>query len=156
MTDVPGRTLYDQIADDLRSQIAAGTLQIGDPIPSTAVLQERYGYSSTVVRKAVEVLRNEGLVRGQPGKAVFVNATPDGVDAERVTVEALNEQVRALSAEVRELSEHVAASSKWQELSTQVAELRGLIEQLYSRLGHSYPGDNPEFSSTPQRRARSS
>ncbi|GAA3172214.1 GntR family transcriptional regulator [Nonomuraea roseoviolacea] len=122
MTDATGRTLYLQIVNDLRSQIASGALRVGDPIPSTTELKERYGYSVTVVRKAVEVLRNEGLVIGQPGKAVYVQATPEAIEAERTSVEDLAEQVA--------------------DLRTQVAELRGTVEQLYTRLGHQYPNDD--------------
>ncbi|MFI6793717.1 winged helix-turn-helix domain-containing protein [Nonomuraea sp. NPDC050383] len=122
MTDPTGRTLYLQIVDDLRSQIASGELRVGDPIPSTTALQKQYGHSITVVRKAVEVLRNEGLVFGQPGKAVYVQATPASVEAERVSVEDLAQQVA--------------------DLRTQVMELRGTVEQLYTRLGHPYPNDD--------------
>lgn len=120
--DAAGRTLYLRIADDLRSQIASGALRKGDAIPSTTELKKQYGYSSTVVRKAVEVLRNEGLLIGQPGKAVYVHATPVEVESERVNVEDLAKQVGELHAEV--------------------ADLRGAVEQLYSRLGHQYPGSD--------------
>lgn len=122
MTDAAGRTLYLHIADDLRGQIASGVLKKGSAIPSTADLKKRYGYSTTVVRKAVDVLRNEGLLIGQPGKAVYVEATPAELVHERASLDDLAKQVT--------------------ELQAQVAELRGTVEQLYSRLGHPYPGSD--------------
>ncbi|MGW4791177.1 winged helix-turn-helix domain-containing protein [Nonomuraea sp. NPDC004297] len=116
------RALYHQIVDDLRSQIASGKLPVEAAIPSTNDLAERYDVSITVVRKAVEVLRNEGLVEGQPGKGVFVAATPEAIESDRVTLQDLTRQVAELRAEV--------------------TEIRGTVEQLYNRLGHPYPNDN--------------
>ncbi|GAA1860433.1 hypothetical protein GCM10009836_45730 [Pseudonocardia ailaonensis] len=77
MTAPTGRPRYLEVADDLRSAIAGGTYPVGSELPSTSQLTTRYGASTTVVRAAVKELRNEGLVKGQPGKAVYVTATPD-------------------------------------------------------------------------------
>lgn len=99
--------LYAGIARDIRQQITSGALNVGDPLPSTSELTRRYGVSATVARKAVEVLRNEGVVRGQPGKAVYVVARPEDAAAERATVEDLARQVAELRAEVRELRERI-------------------------------------------------
>lgn len=63
---------YEQVADDLRAQITDGTLQVGDPIPSEADLMGFYGVSRIVVRRAVEVLQNEGLVIKRQGAGTFV------------------------------------------------------------------------------------
>ncbi|MEV0144684.1 MULTISPECIES: GntR family transcriptional regulator [unclassified Nonomuraea] len=139
------------VAKPLRSQIASGDLQVGDPIPSTTELTERYGYSVTVVRKAVEVLRNEGLAMGQPGKAVYVQATPAQLDAERVSVDDLARQVAELRSEVRDLAERLDAGSQVKELMAEIADLRGTVEQLYIRLGHAYPS-NDTGSAQPRHR----
>ena len=132
MTEATARTLYLQIADDLRSQIASGALRKGDAIPSTAELKKQYGYSSTVVRKAVEVLRNEGLLIGQPGKAVYVQATPLDIENERASIDDLAKQVGGLQSEI--------------------AQLRGAVEQLYARLGHQYPSSGEDRGQSPRRR----
>lgn len=67
-----GTALYGQIAQDFRSQIKAGSLKAGDKIPSTADLMARYGVSNNVVRAAIAELKSEGLLRGHPGKGVYV------------------------------------------------------------------------------------
>jgi len=84
VTDVVGRPVYQWVADDLRQKIAAGELAVGSAIPSTAQLTRAYQVSYTVVRAAVAELRGAGLVFGQPGKGVYVLATPDAV-AERAS-----------------------------------------------------------------------
>lgn len=77
MTSNDARPLYRQLADDLRSQIAAGTLAVGAELPSTSRLMERYGVSITVARAAIRELRSEGIVVGQPGKGVYVQRVPE-------------------------------------------------------------------------------
>jgi len=69
MSDVP---VYIQLADLLRQQIATGELQPRRPIPSIRTLQQRYGVADGTVKKAVQVLRDEGLVRTVPGRGVYV------------------------------------------------------------------------------------
>src|SRR5690349_17251950 len=78
LSDQTSRPKYQQVADDLRRSIAAGTYPVGAELPSTSQLTARYSASTTVVRAAIRELRTEGLVVGQPGKAVYVQAVPDG------------------------------------------------------------------------------
>jgi DNA-binding GntR family transcriptional regulator len=110
MTENTGQPKYLQVAEALRRAIAAGTYPVGTELPSTAQLTKSFDVSTTVVRAAVRELRNEGLVLGQPGKAVFVRAEPADQPA---PVD--------LAAQIRELSETVHASL--QALSDRVAEL---------------------------------
>lgn len=69
-----GRPAYLQIADDLRSQILDGSLRADDQLPIAADLMADYGVSRIVVRNAVNVLINEGLVRTQRGSGTYVRA----------------------------------------------------------------------------------
>lgn len=152
MTDARHRALYMKVANELRSQIASGTLAVGDPIPSTKQLEQRHGVSTTVVRAAVSMLRNEGLLQGQPGKAVYVIAKPEDVQAEKDTVEDLARQVAELRNEVRRLAQLVP-SSGGRDLAAEVAELRALVEQLYNRLGHPLPSNDDNVAQhQPKRR----
>lgn len=64
--------LYLQLAGVLRERIASGDLQPLHPIPSIEHLQEEFGVARGTVLRAVDVLRNEGLVRTVPGKGVYV------------------------------------------------------------------------------------
>jgi DNA-binding GntR family transcriptional regulator len=68
-SDIP---VYVQLANLLRAQIQQGELAPRRPIPSIRTLTERYGVADGTVKKAVGVLRDEGLVRTVTGRGVFV------------------------------------------------------------------------------------
>ncbi|MEU7899993.1 MULTISPECIES: winged helix-turn-helix domain-containing protein [unclassified Nonomuraea] len=108
-----GRPGYLQIADDLRSQIRGGSLAPGSPLPSTAQLAERYDASLSVVKMAVGILRNEGLVIGQQGKGVFVRdvdaAAPAGDLAGEVA--DLRSAVQELSVRLAQVEEQLSTST---------------------------------------------
>jgi DNA-binding GntR family transcriptional regulator len=96
---------YRRVMNDLRRQIANDVLPLGESIPSTADLMEEYGVSVTVVRRAVAELKGEGLLRGQPGKAVYVLAKPsDSASAHTPEYEAIMGEIRALRGEMQSLA----------------------------------------------------
>lgn len=64
---------YRTIANDLRRQIGAGDLAAGAVLPSEAELAGSYDVSRVTVRKALEVLRDEGLVASRQGYGWFVD-----------------------------------------------------------------------------------
>jgi GntR family transcriptional regulator len=64
--------VYQQLAAILRAQIESGELRSGRPIPSERTLTQRYDVAVGTVKKAVEVLRAEGLVHTVIGRGIFV------------------------------------------------------------------------------------
>jgi GntR family transcriptional regulator len=67
---------YQQIADSLRRRVEAGELSAGGLLPSEADLVARYKASRVTVRRALEALRDEGLVDSRQGSGWFVATTP--------------------------------------------------------------------------------
>lgn len=67
--------LYLQIADDLRRQVLQQQLAPGERLPSEHSLMDSYDASRQTVRRAVTVLKAEGLLEGSQGLGVFVRAT---------------------------------------------------------------------------------
>jgi GntR family transcriptional regulator len=67
---------YLTIADELRRQIGEGALPAGGLLPSEADLSAAYGASRVTVRKALEVLRGEGLIDSRQGYGWFVVGVP--------------------------------------------------------------------------------
>jgi GntR family transcriptional regulator len=63
---------YVTIAEDLRRQVTGGELVAGSVLPSEAELSGSYGVSRVTIRKALEVLRDEGLIDARQGFGWFV------------------------------------------------------------------------------------
>jgi GntR family transcriptional regulator len=64
--------VYRQLASLLRSEITSGQLAPGKPLPSESTLMGEPGISRDTVRKAVGMLRDEGLVVTVQGKGSYV------------------------------------------------------------------------------------
>ncbi|MGA5321100.1 GntR family transcriptional regulator [Streptomyces seoulensis] len=67
---------YEEIAESLRARIAAGEFASGETIPSGRDLAERWGVSRATAIKAVDVLRNDGVVVAKQGTGFVVTETP--------------------------------------------------------------------------------
>lgn len=63
---------YIQLAAILRQRIKSGELKSGDRMPSVHDLVIETQLADATIRKAMGVLRAEGLVRTAPGRGVFV------------------------------------------------------------------------------------
>ena len=63
---------FRTIADDVRERIALGDLGESGALESEAVLGRRYGASRVTVRRALELLREQGLVESRQGSGWFV------------------------------------------------------------------------------------
>jgi DNA-binding GntR family transcriptional regulator len=62
---------YLQLAAILREQILSGEIGPNQAIPSKRMLRSQYGIAAGTIDKAVEVLRQEGLVMTVPGLGIF-------------------------------------------------------------------------------------
>ncbi|MFJ5804017.1 GntR family transcriptional regulator [Streptomyces decoyicus] len=69
------RSAHQKIAAGLRRRITRGDLPPGAQLPSTPALMEEYDVAGTTVQKALAMLKEEGLLLGQPGKGVFVKGS---------------------------------------------------------------------------------
>ncbi len=66
------RLLWQQVYDDLLSEIRSGALAVDDRLPSEYELAEQYGVSRDVIRRAKEVLADEGWLIVLHGRGTFV------------------------------------------------------------------------------------
>ncbi|MFL5252443.1 MAG: phosphonate metabolism transcriptional regulator PhnF [Rhodopila sp.] len=67
-----GITLWRLIANQLRQDIAAGASQPGAQLPTEAEMSARFGVNRHTVRRALEELQRDGLVRVEQGRGSFV------------------------------------------------------------------------------------
>ena len=67
---------YRAIADELRRRVEAGEFAAGRTLPSEAELSASYEASRVTIRKALELLRDEGLVDARQGFGWFAAVDP--------------------------------------------------------------------------------
>src|SRR5215217_9422113 len=70
------KTLTEIAQEELRQAIIGGTFQPGSQLPTEAELCDMLGVSRTVVREALRVLENDGLVARRHGVGTFVRNLP--------------------------------------------------------------------------------
>ena len=103
---------YAQLVNILRQSMATGILRPGDQLPSEAQLCERYGVSPMTVRRAINMLVDQGIVITEQGRGTFVKPIAMGEasfqlrdlqdlfnDTEHTTVTVL--EARIVSADER-------------------------------------------------------
>lgn len=67
------KPLYQQLHEMLRTQILEGCYQPDEAIPPEETLAENHEVSRVTIRKAIQLLVDEGLVVRQPGKGTYVS-----------------------------------------------------------------------------------
>jgi DNA-binding FadR family transcriptional regulator len=67
---------YVQLASWLRSEIIAGRIPLGAKLPGEETLKRSFGVDRSVVRRAVQLLREEGVVVTRHGVGSFVATVP--------------------------------------------------------------------------------
>lgn len=72
---------YLQLANILRQSVATGRLRPGDQLPSESQLCERYDVSPMTVRRAINLLADQGVVVAEQGRGTFVKPVAMGAAA---------------------------------------------------------------------------
>ena len=93
-----GVPIYQQIAEQLKTDILAGKLKEGEYLPSIRGLAKDLKISVITTMKAYEQLEAEGLVTAAQGKGFYVNAQDSEMLREqhlRRVEEALQEAIQA-------------------------------------------------------------
>jgi DNA-binding transcriptional regulator YhcF (GntR family)/predicted kinase len=77
-----GESLHQQVARNIRNQIAAGELRDGQSLPSTRDLAQQWDVSVFTINEAMKVLSSEGLIVSKPRAGRVINAPDQAVRAE--------------------------------------------------------------------------
>jgi GntR family transcriptional regulator len=112
--------LWFQIAERLRSAIAAGEFRPGDSLPSEAELNAIFGVSRTTVRAALGRLKHEGLISRHAGRGSHVL---------KARVEQPVNQLASFSEDMRRRGLRASYKTLWAayaEVTSEVADALGL------------------------------
>ena len=113
---VEARRLYLQIADQVRSLIAAGEFPPDRRLPAERELAKRFGVSRPTLREALIALEVEGYVDVRPGLGIVVT-TPKSVALDGSGEEGPLEILRARSLIEGEIAAEAAVAMKPQDVA---------------------------------------
>lgn len=74
------KTLYIQIASLIRSNIYSGEYEAGERLPTENELCDIFSVSKITVRKAIQILEKQGLIKKFQGKGTFVQYTKENME----------------------------------------------------------------------------
>jgi len=78
--------LTEQVADRIQNVIVSGELVPGDRLPALRDLARNLGVSQTVLREAIRVLEDRGLLEMRPGSGTYVSTLTSGPASDSLTL----------------------------------------------------------------------
>lgn len=104
---VEGVALWRQIASRIQGDIASGALKPGARLPTEAEMSGRFGVNRHTIRRALEELSRDGLVRVEQGRGSFVaeDVLEYAVEARTRFSEWIRKHNKEPSGQVRQLRE---------------------------------------------------
>ena len=112
-----GVPIYEQIEEQIKSQIMIGELQEGEALPSMRVLAKELKISIITTKRAYEDLERDGFIESVTAKGCFVK----GINSEMVRENVL--------FTIQELVENAVDKAILGQISKE--ELQEIIELLY-------------------------
>jgi GntR family transcriptional regulator, transcriptional repressor for pyruvate dehydrogenase complex len=133
---IKNQRAFEEIAEQIRQELAAGRLRAGDRLPPERALAEQFGVSRNTLREALRSLENAGLLRLQKGATggAFIRESsgdaiimglrdmfhlgavrPEHLTEARVMIESIAVRVaceRATVKDIEELNANIAAAEK--------------------------------------------
>lgn len=113
---------YALIADDIRAKVRRGELGPGDQLPTNAQLMEQWSAALNTVARAIQELRNEGLVETFHGVGSFIR-----------------DQTPKADAEAGDQPDLLARVERLEEMCGRLEQLETLMMEVFSNLGLAYP-----------------
>jgi GntR family transcriptional repressor for pyruvate dehydrogenase complex len=129
--------LYEQIATHIEQLISSGTLQPGDQLPPERELADRLGVGRGVVREAIKLLAERGLVAILPGRGTFVAELDPNILSDqlgryfkvgRSSFRDLNEARNTLEVEIAGLAALRASKDDLEEMRQAIQDMETFID----------------------------
>ena len=111
------RSVYRQIADEVRRAVAVGILKPGEALPAARELAQQLKLNPNTVQHAYRTLEQDGVIETRRGVGAFVAASPrkdhrqnPAVVARRIAEQALREAFRngLLASDLRKALDEIA------------------------------------------------
>ena len=118
--------LYHRVFITLRDQIINGVYDAREPMPSENELRKEYDVSRATIRKAMELLEEEGLVERRQGARTYAKALGYKTAENRRNLESIAREEQHLELLPGEIQQHYEIITPDKSLSRQFNQARQL------------------------------
>lgn len=136
-------SLADTVAGSLRREISEARYKAGEKLPTERELSESYGVSRAIIREALGLLKQDGLVRSRQGSGAFVEegGTPvfrlaavdlrDTIEIQNVVelLVAFESAASALAATRRSKAQLAAITAQFNAMEVAIEEDRSGVDE---------------------------
>ncbi|MPW25567.1 FCD domain-containing protein [Alkalibaculum sp. M08DMB] len=128
--------LYEDIVVNIKEEIESGKLIQGEKLPSERMMVDKYGVSRNVIREALKVLTEKGLIAIRPGKGAYVNILDNEQVFKKLELAVLSSKSTLLEIlEVREIVEKAIVQKAVEKAKPKdIAKLKELYDSMQSHL----------------------
>lgn len=139
--------LYEDIVKQFMQKIEAGELKAGDKLPTERELVEQLGVSRSSVREALRAMELLGVVQSKVGGGTFIKHSRVDRNLLQFSDSRADEKIPLLETlEVRVVLEAYSAAQAAKKRSDgQLAELRGVIEEMRRDIGEGNRGSGADI-----------
>ncbi|OXS60943.1 GntR family transcriptional regulator [Cohnella sp. CIP 111063] len=146
MTRLTKRNHYEEIKDQLMRMILDGTFKVGDKLPSTKEMSERFGVGRSTTREALSALKAMGLIEiRQGGGCRVVHNAPAEVAVPELDSLRLNRGVLLDLLEARQsLEVSNAAIAAVKRTDADLAGFAALMSAMGQAIGQELEGERTD------------
>lgn len=147
VTKLTKRNHYEEITAQIKRMIVDGELKVGDKLPSTKEMSERFGVGRSTTREALSALKAMGLIDiRQGGGCTVISTLPSEFELPELQSLRMNRQTLLALLEARQSFEvsnaAIAASKRTEE---DLAVLRELVVQMKAAAGNDLEGERTDL-----------
>lgn len=138
---------YDEIAQQIKDMIVHGQLKMGDKLPSTKELSERFGVGRSTMREALSALKAMGLIEIRQGGACrVIRQAPAEVSLPEWTSLRMNRTTLLELMEVRQSLEiSIAAIAARKRTPEDLAQLQLIMQDMENSINDDAEGERTDL-----------
>ncbi|WNR45201.1 FadR/GntR family transcriptional regulator [Paenibacillus roseipurpureus] len=139
---------YDEIAQQIKAMIVQGQLKMGDKLPSTKELSERFGVGRSTMREALSALKAMGLIEIRQGGACrVIRQSPAEVSLPEWTSLKMNRTTLLELMEVRQSLEiSIAALAAKKRTQQDLAQLQLIMQDMENAILDDAEGERTDLA----------
>ncbi|GMK38025.1 GntR family transcriptional regulator [Paenibacillus sp. CCS19] len=142
------RNHYEEITEQIRGMITSGKLKVGDKLPSTKEMAERFGVGRSTMREALSALKAVGLIEIRQGGVCRVLRDQPLSEAAGVldTLQLQGSPLLELLEARQSLEISNAAIAARKRTEADIVQLKEIVDQMQAAAGDDAEGERLDLA----------